>query len=457
MPARHHRHRPFLEHLENRDLLAASLTGNLTSGILTIEGTEAADRITVRQINGRISVDGINLRVGNTNQKDVAATSISRIRVYGLGGNDMISLNSESIPGQQPITISAFVYGGDGHDTIRGGWGNDWLYGGNGSDAIYGNKGNDIIQGEAGSDVLYGDDGNDRIWGQAGNDYLYGGAGDDDLYGGEGNDYHDGGAGADLFVRDLGFDSYRDEFDLSRMFVNGAAPADIIQQDAPTCAMLAPLAEMAQNGYNLASQVTYAGNGLFDVKLFQNGKWETQRVAFNGTWNDNDPAPSRDAQGRTTSEFWTIIFQRARLQMYGINYRVAMTSADWAAHNTLTKGLLQDPGEALYNFTGKVPEYHYANLVNPLTLYNADQAKRLIVVTTPGSGTNTTLDPNSGVIAWHAYAVTRVYQSSGQWMLDLYNPWAKDGNGTPRDGKNDGFLTVTFTEFQSYFRSARIV
>ncbi len=66
-------------------------------------------------------------------------------------------------------------------------------------------------------------------------------------------------------------------------------------------------------------------------------------------------------------------------------------------------------------------------------------------------------DPASGIVAWHAYAVTRVYQSGGQWKLDLYNPWSQDGNTAPRDGKNDGFLTVTWTEFATYFRSARIV
>lgn len=447
---------PQLEALEDRRLMAASLSANLSNGILNIEGTEKADRITVRQINGRVSVDGISIGVGVYQQASVAAGVVNRVKVYGLGGDDFIYLDSERTTGQQALSMPATIYGGEGHDTIRAGWGSDWINGGNGSDALYGNRGNDILIGEASADMLYGDDGDDGIWAGAGNDWIEGGAGNDSLYGEEGNDNLDGGLGLDITMGGAGFDSYRDDFDLSKPFYNGAAPEDVIQQNSPTCATLSTLAEMAQRGWNLAGQVTNAGNGLYDVRLRKTGGFYLERVAFNGTWNDNDPAPARDAQGRNVQEFWTILFQRARLQLYGINYRTELTAAQWDAANVTSGHLLLDAGEALYNYTGKLADYTYANQANPQTLFNQFQAGRLIVLTTPGTGSNTTLDAASGVVGWHAYALTRMYQANGQWMLELYNPWGKDGSGTPRDGRNDGFLTITWTELTKFFKSIRV-
>src|SRR5690348_10853913 len=48
-----------IEALERRDLLASSLTASLSSGLLRIEGTPAADLIRIVQTNDRISIDGI--------------------------------------------------------------------------------------------------------------------------------------------------------------------------------------------------------------------------------------------------------------------------------------------------------------------------------------------------------------------------------------------------------------
>lgn len=456
MLARRRTYRPHLEALEDRRLLAATLTANLNSGILTVEGTEAADRINLRQVAGRISVDNITITVGANQQSSVAASVVNRIKIYGLGGNDTILLNSESISGQEAIVRPAYIYGGDGHDTLRGGHGADWLYGGNGSDMLYGSKGDDILQGEASVDVIYGDDGNDRMWGGDGNDLLYGGAGDDDLYGDAGNDSLDGGFGLDITTGGAGFDSYRDDFNLSQPFLSGAAPADVIQQLAPTCATLAPLAEMAKQGFNLAAQVTVLGNGLYDIRLRKPGFFYNERVAFNGTWTDNDPAPARNSAGRNLPEFWTILFQRARLQLHGVNYAKEMTAAQWDAANVNSSFRLFDSGEGLYDFTGRFPEYVFASQANPQTLANQLAAGKLIVLNTPGDGANSTLHSASGIVAWHSYAVLKVYQVDGLWKLDLYNPWGRDGNGTPRDGKNDGFLTISWQEFTTYFKSARI-
>jgi Ca2+-binding RTX toxin-like protein len=156
-----------LECLEGRALAAAGITASLSGGLLRIEGTNHADTIIVRQVNGRLSVDGTAIQLRKEMEApDVAVGSVTCIEVYGHGGNDTVSLDRGRRRGQMAITVPANVYGGLGDDTLIGGGGNDALYGGRGNDA------------------------------------LYGGSGADTLVGGEGQDGLDGGSGADTFVGD---------------------------------------------------------------------------------------------------------------------------------------------------------------------------------------------------------------------------------------------------------------
>ncbi len=179
MHARQTNHsKPALEVLENRQLLAASLTASFQNGFLYVDGTEFADRIIIRQNNGFISVDGI---AGQVN-----ALLVSGIAVNARGGNDVVVLASNLLGGQA-ISAFAIVEGGAGNDTLYGGAGGDWLKGGEGNDYLYGHSGQDILQSGRGSDTLYGGLGDDILdggptsywdWdlldGQDGRDYLYG-------------------------------------------------------------------------------------------------------------------------------------------------------------------------------------------------------------------------------------------------------------------------------------------
>ncbi|MEZ5615815.1 MAG: calcium-binding protein [Rhodocyclaceae bacterium] len=131
------------------------------------------------------------------------------------------------------------IFGGDGADSIEGGFNDDRLYGGAGGDRIdggmsadhieggarddtlIGGGGNDELLGGADDDTLYGDaeseddtggffgGGKDQLKGGAGSDKLYGGAGRDVLQGGEGEDTLRGGRGAaDYMVGGTGADTY---------------------------------------------------------------------------------------------------------------------------------------------------------------------------------------------------------------------------------------------------------
>ena len=71
---------------------------------------------------------------------------------------------------------------------IRVNGGHDTFYGNNYSDTIKAGYGNDYVFGYNGNDALYGETGNDYLAGMTGNDYLSGGVGADTMIGGYGND-----------------------------------------------------------------------------------------------------------------------------------------------------------------------------------------------------------------------------------------------------------------------------
>jgi hypothetical protein len=156
-------HRALLsvEALENRELPAlvgidmglvignvntstsAGMTATLQNGVLRVQGTDGADNISVRQDAGAISVVStvdigpfhqpgkydigmlstwsasvpIQTATGTTDQ--VPASTVQRIEVFGLEGNDVIQLDQ----GSQPITVPALLDGGSGNDYLAAGTG----------------------------------------------------------------------------------------------------------------------------------------------------------------------------------------------------------------------------------------------------------------------------------------------------------------------------------------------
>ncbi len=141
---------PVVECLEDRTLPAAQMTARLSGGVLRIDGTNQPDRILVRQINNRISVEHLTIaREGGGKSANVSASAVKKIVIHGFAGNDTIDLNSGGQPGEQPLTIPAVVWGGEGNDGIWGGAGNDSLHGEAGDDVLHGGKGHDLLDGGA--------------------------------------------------------------------------------------------------------------------------------------------------------------------------------------------------------------------------------------------------------------------------------------------------------------------
>jgi hypothetical protein len=122
---------------------------------LEIDGTDNSDTITVTKSGS--SQGNVVVKINGSNKGTFSFSG--SVLVYGKNGNDNISIDSA-------ITRSAFVWGGDGKDTVSGGGGND---------VLVGNGGNDSLKGNAGRDLLFGGDGADKLDGGSGDDLLVAG------------------------------------------------------------------------------------------------------------------------------------------------------------------------------------------------------------------------------------------------------------------------------------------
>ncbi len=174
---------PALESLGDRILPAVTAFFVPPAGVLTVLGDAADNIITVsRDAAGRILVNGGPVAVlGGT----PTVTNTTSISVFGLGGNDAISLDETN--GALP---KALLFGGADNDALTGGSGADQLFGQAGNDTLLGKGGADLLLGGTGADVLTGGTGDDQVFGQAGNDRMIWNPGD-------GSALNEGGAGGD--------------------------------------------------------------------------------------------------------------------------------------------------------------------------------------------------------------------------------------------------------------------
>ncbi len=189
-----------VECLESRTMLSASapvtlsnppvssppLPAQIIHKVLTIEGTRAAEVISIR-----VGDDSSIIVDVGAQEFTFSSSSYKSILINAGRGDDLVSIGSV----RRPIFAPALVWGGLGNDTISSGAGNDELHGGSGWDSIFGGAGNDIVVGESQSDTLFGGDGDDTLLGGESDDIIVGNAGADIQY---------GNAGSDLFVIEPG-------------------------------------------------------------------------------------------------------------------------------------------------------------------------------------------------------------------------------------------------------------
>lgn len=364
---------------------------------------------------------------------------------------------SLSSSGVQAVVFS----GGNNVDKIFASIGSLQLraYGYGGNDVFKGGAGNDLLSGGSGNDTLYGFDGNDKLMGADGKDSLYGGSGEDVLNGGAGVDTLRGESGNDTFRRSItgtgftlssspeedGEDTQADiPVEVSGSFLHDSTARDsfwhVDQQSSPTCSFLAALAARAErtnDANDLVKAIKYnADTDMYGVKIVVNGKATTQWV--NGDWTEN-----RDPGGK----MWVTIYQKAYLQAWGVNSRDAdgrlLPESKW----TSTKGTgWSNPGNALDAISPGGSKYTSIGNADAATLrsqiYNTNVHG--LVASSKDSGTT------ANIVSNHAYMIYDCFTENGVWKVRLYNPWGRD-NTSSTDGKNDGMVTLSWTQFKSNF------
>lgn len=104
-------------------------------------------------------------------------------KMYGYAGDDLLQGGSFA---------TNLLWGGDGNDTIRGGFN---------LDRLYGEAGNDTLEGAFGSDSrLYGGAGNDILKASTNGSYMDGGSGADKMYGSDAADTYVVGTSKDVII-----------------------------------------------------------------------------------------------------------------------------------------------------------------------------------------------------------------------------------------------------------------
>jgi hypothetical protein len=406
-----------LESLEDRSLLAAS-TSLTAAGVLQINGTYRAD-------TARVYPQGTQVLVQSSSAGDVSpvttrwdAAKVRSILFNGGAGNDSF-VNDTALP-----------------CTANGGDGNDTLTGGGGDDRLFGDAGNDRLTGRAGNDTLYGGLGADTLDGGLGADALYGGVPTNTAWNGR-----DGGQ----------VDSFRDNFNFSSPVYQGVSPNDVFQDSPPSCALVAALAAAAKANMPLAKSITYLGSNKYQVRLYAtDGRPVYQTVPFDGSWTDNDPQPARDYLGRLVPEFWAILYQRAYMQQMDVDWH----NPDGAHWYSRTGKAWQDPVVALFTVTGWQARWVNATAANPQTMRDALWHSGMLEALSKQSGVA------AGVVAWHCYTVLDVYPQSGVWYVKLRNPWGTlddaTATGAKLDGRADGIVTLTWSQFVANFQGYAI-
>ena len=144
----------------------------LRHGLLSIEGTNVADKIALRLKAGDPGTLQVDVGDNGSADFEFARARVTAISVDAGAGDDLVRIDDSN--GTFTDTIPTTIDGGPGNDSLIGGSGAETLVGGDGNDTITGGKGNDLAFMGAGDDTFVWNpgDGSDTVEGQDGSDTM---------------------------------------------------------------------------------------------------------------------------------------------------------------------------------------------------------------------------------------------------------------------------------------------
>ena len=173
------------------ELLIGGSGDDILLGTTGLLGGPGADRLSgSEERNWIFGGDGDDVLRGGGGDDEVDGEDGNDF-LNGEGGDDRLRENPRRTDGDNLSLVEAafgsttgadFGRGGDGHDIIDLGPGDDVELGGDGGDWIYGGSGQDAARGGPGPDILAGEAGIDRTWGGGGDDLIRSGRNEEHWY-----------------------------------------------------------------------------------------------------------------------------------------------------------------------------------------------------------------------------------------------------------------------------------
>ncbi len=397
--------------------------------ILQVVGTDGIDLISLSQSGNSITVDVAGVSSTFTN-------SFTSVVVYGFGSGDTIRTTYS-------LSVGAFIYAGDGNDTI--------YENSSARTVVHGQAGDDLIISIGGGvDTLYGETGLDSFWYDSSDSVADASSAESaakslhrvaSFY----QPWTTNTASGDYVsmtingqdLRDPTYTSYATRyanFSDRALFIDGPQYNDIRQGSVGDCYYLASLSAIADTDPQIISQmITSLGDGTYAMRYYRNGSEVYLRI--DGDLPVNNSGSLVYAKTGPDNELWVPLAEKAYAYFrYGEN-SYASISSGWMT--TVNKEITGESSvwRSTTGTTASLATYIRTQLSLGYSL-------------TLGSYSNA----SSPVVGSHAYMVKSI---DANGYVTVYNPWGVDGRSWDSN-YNDGLLRLSIEQIQSNY-SATVV
>lgn len=190
------------------------------------------------------------------------------------------------------------------------------------------------------------------------------------------------------------------------------------------------------------SMITDNGDDTYTVRFYSNGEAQyvtvDRRIVTSGGNIFGAKAGSSTNPSNTNNVMWVSLVEKAYAQWYEWKYDNLYPGYSISGNaNYLFRPLEFITGQQANNHTTST--ISFSNLETALANGQAITTQR-----------NSVNGHTQYIVAAHAYSVTNVYtNTNGEQRVVVRNPWGVDGR--TRSGANDGFIDLSFKEFQQTF------